>query len=100
MTLLITIFAAVVSTIVWYTSEKARKLNVSILCYMFWGAALMWTVDAIAEYIKLGAEYFTPATEDMINDGFLGFSVIAFALVIWIISVIIKDPMRVISSKK
>lgn len=100
MTLLITIFAAVVSTIVWYTSEKARKLNVSILCYMFWGAALMWTVDAIAEYIKLGAEYFTPATEDMINDGFLGFSVIAFALIIWIISVIIKDPMRVISSKK
>ncbi len=100
MTLMITIFAAVISTAVWYTSEKARKLNVSLLGYMFWGASLMWFVDAIAEYIELGAEYFTPATEDMINDAFLGFSVIGLALVIWVLSVIIKDPMNIIRGKK
>lgn len=100
MTLLITIVAAVISTAVWYLSERARKLGVSLLGYMFWGASIMWFVDAIAEYIELGAEYFTPATADMINDAYLGFSVIAFALVIWILSVIIKDPMNVIRGKK
>lgn len=100
MTLLITLFAAVISTVIWYVSEKARKLNVSLLGYMFWGASLMWLVDAIAEYVELGAEYFTPAAEDMLNDAFLGFSVIGLALVIWILSVIIKDPMNVIRGKK
>lgn len=94
MTLLISIFAAVVSTLVWYVSDKAKLLNTSLLCYMFWGASLMWTVDAIAEYIELGAEYFTPPIEDMVNDAFLGFSVVALALVIWIVSILIKDPMH------
>ncbi len=40
----------------------------------------MWLVDAIFEYAELRAEYFTPAIEDMINDTFLGFSVIILGL--------------------
>ena len=56
----------------------------------------MWFVDAIFEYAELRAKYFTPALEDMINDTFLGFSVIALALVIWIIFILIKDPKGVI----
>ena len=68
MTLLLTCIAAVVSTIVWYTNEKARNLKVVTLCYLYWGAAIMWFVDAIFEYAELRAEYFTPAIEDMIND--------------------------------
>lgn len=100
MTLLIAILAAVISTIVWYTNEKARILNVGILCYMFWGASIMWFVDAIAEYIELGAEYFTPAVEDMVNDAFLGASVVVLALVIWVVSVLIKDPMNTIRNRK
>ncbi|MCR5654802.1 MAG: hypothetical protein K6G07_04110 [Lachnospiraceae bacterium] len=98
MTLLITVFALVISTVVWYTNEKARKMKVGMLCFMFGGASLMWLVDAIAEYIELRAAYFTPATEDMINDAFLGFSVIALALVIWIAYVLIKDPLGVVRS--
>ena len=100
MTLLITMIAAVVVTAIWYTSEKARKLKISVLCYMFWGASLMWFVDAIAEYIELRAAYFTPALEDMINDTFLGLSVIAFSLVAWIVIVLIKDPGNVIANRK
>lgn len=100
MTLLITMIAAVVVTAIWYTSEKARKLKISVLCYMFWGASLMWFVDAIAEYIELRAAYFTPALEDMINDTFLGLSVIAFSLVVWIVIVLIKDPGNVIANRK
>ena len=41
MTLLITVIAAVVSTVVWYSSEKARELKIGVLLYMFWGASLM-----------------------------------------------------------
>ena len=99
MTLLITIFAAVVTTLIWYSSEKARKLNVIMLVFMFWGASLMWLVDAVVEFIEIRAEYFTPAAEDMLNDAFLGVSVIALALVIWIVALLIKDPKRVIASK-
>lgn len=98
MTLLITVFAAIVCTAVWYTNEKARKLNVSLLCFMFWGASLMWLVDAVVEYIEDGAEYFLPAGADMINDGFLGLSVAALGLIIWLVSVIVKDPNGVVKS--
>ncbi len=96
MTLLITIFAAIISTIVWYISSKARQLKIGILCYMFWGASIMWLVDAISEYIELGAEYFTPAISDMINDSFLGLSVIALAMIIWLAILLFKDPMGIV----
>ena len=100
MTLLISVFAAVVVTILWYTNEKARELKIGLLCYMFWGASLMWMVDAIAEYVELKAAYFTPALEDMINDTFLGLSVVAFALVIWVAYVLMKDPKNVVRASK
>ena len=100
MTLLISVFAAVIVTILWYTNQNARELKVGLLCYMFWGASLMWMVDAIAEYIELKAAYFTPALEDMINDTFLGLSVVAFALVIWVAYVLMKDPKNVIRASK
>ena len=56
----------------------------------------MWFVDAIAEYIEMGVDYFAPALEDMINDSFLGFSVIAFAMIIWVVYILIKDPKGVV----
>lgn len=98
MTLLITIIAAVISTTVWYTSEKARKHNVSLLCFMYWGASLMWLVDAVVEYMEAGAEYFLPAGADMINDGFLGLSVTVFGMIIWVVSLLIKDPDGVVKA--
>lgn len=92
MTLLITVFAAVIATLVWYTRKDLRDLKIGILCFMFWGASLMWLGDAIFEYSKLQADYFTPAGADMLNDAFLGLSVIALALVIWTVIVLISDP--------
>lgn len=96
MTLLLTCMAAVVATVIWYSSEKARELKVGVLCYLFWGASIMWFVDAVFEYAELRAEYFTPAIEDMINDTFLGLSVIALGLIIWTVTLLIKDPKKVI----
>ena len=49
MTLLITVFAAVITSILWYNSKVDRKLGV--LALMYWGASLMWLVDAVVEYI-------------------------------------------------
>lgn len=93
MTLLITVFAAIISTVIWYSNDKARKCNVGVLCYMFWGASIMWFVDAVFEYYELRELYFTPAIEDVINDSFLGLSVIALALIIWLVILLARDPM-------
>lgn len=96
MTLLITVFAAIISNVVWYVSEKARKINVSTLCLIYWGASLMWLVDAAAEYFENGAEYFLPAVRDMLNDGFLGLSAVALGMIIWLVTVMVKDPDGVV----
>ena len=96
MTLLITIFAAVIATAVWYKKAPDNTMHLGILCWMYWGAALMWMADAIFEYRELGAEYFAPALEDMINDSFLGFSVVALGLVIWIVCVHVKVSKGII----
>ncbi len=98
MTLLLTVFAAVITTAIWYKKNDENML-LGPLCWMFWGASLMWLVDAIFEYAELKAEYFTPALEDMINDAFLGLSVIALALVIWIVILLIKDPRGTVRVK-
>ena len=65
MTLLITVFAAAIATILWYNSKSDRKLGT--LALMYWGASLMWLVDAVVEYIALG-------------------------IVIWLVVLIVKDP--------
>ena len=98
MTLLLTIFAAVITTVIWYKNYPNQELQLSTLCFMFWGASLMWFVDAIMEYRELGAEFFTPSGADMLNDTYLGLSVIALALVIWIVVVLVKDPRGVVKS--
>ena len=98
MTLLITVFAAVITTAIWY-KKSDEKMLLGPLCWMFWGASIMWLVDAIFEYAELKAEYFTPALEDMINDSFLGLSVIALALIIWVVILLIKDPRGTVRAK-
>ena len=98
MTLLTTVFAAIASTIVWYKKAPENEMKVGILCWMYWGASLMWLVDAIFEYIEIGAGLFTPAPVDMLNDLFLGLSVVALGLVIWLVVLLIKDPKGVVRS--
>lgn len=99
MTLLTAFFAAIISTIVWYFNEKRSAYKLGLLALMFWGASLMWLVDAIVEYMELGAAYFTPKPEDMLNDLFLGLSVVALALIIWLVRLLVSDPKNVIRRK-
>lgn len=92
MTLLITVFAAVICTVIWYKGAPKDEMRISTLCYMYWGASLMWLIDAVFEYAELHEEFFTPALEDMINDTYLGLSVVALGLVAWMVILLIKDP--------
>ena len=97
MTLLITVFAAIIVTVKWYT-RKDDTMLLGMLVFMFWGASLMWLGDAIFGYIEEGADFFAPAASDMLNDAYLGFSVVALALVIWIVRLLVKDPKGVVKS--
>ena len=99
MTLLVTVFAAVICTALWYRNAPESKMQLGVLCWLFWGASLMWLVDAIFEYCELGSEYFTPAPEDLLNDLFLGLSVVALGLVIWIVVLLVRDPKGVLKAK-
>ena len=61
MCLILTTIAAVIATAVWYSSAKMRDMKVSVLCWLFWGAAIMWTVDLAFEYSEDGADVFNPS---------------------------------------
>ena len=99
MTLLTTVFAALISSIIWYKKEEARKLKVGTLSLMYWGASLMWLIDAIFEYAELGAESFVPAPLDMLNDLYLGLSVVALGLIIWLVILLVRDPKGVVKAE-
>ena len=98
MTLLTSIFAAIICTVIWYKNAPESEMKVGILCWMFWGASLMWLIDAIFEYAEIGAEFFTPAPADMLNDFYLGLSVVALGLIIWLIILLVKDPKGVVKA--
>ena len=51
MTLLITVYAAVIVTVLWY-NRKDDSMRLGMLCFLFWGASIMWFVDAIFEYVR------------------------------------------------
>ena len=96
MTLLVTVFAAIISSVVWYKNAPRDEMKVGTLALIYWGASLMWTVDAIFEFAELKEEYFTPAAADILNDFFLGLTVVALGLIIWLVTLLIKDPKGVV----
>ena len=98
MTLPTTVFAAIISTVIWYNGAPKSEMKVGALCWMYWGASLMWLVDAIFEYAELGAKFFAPAPVDMLNDFYLGLSVVALGLIIWLVILLVKDPKGVVKA--
>lgn len=98
MTLLTTVFAAIISTVIWYKGAPNSEMKIGTLCWMYWGASIMWFIDAVFEYSELGAEFFTPEPASMLNDLYLGLSVVALGLVIWLVILLIKDPKGVVKA--
>ncbi|MDE5945924.1 MAG: hypothetical protein K2G63_01255 [Oscillospiraceae bacterium] len=98
MTLLIAVISAVISTIIWYVKAPDDIMKVSSLCFIYWGASLMWLVDAVFEYAELRDEFFYPSLQDMLNDTFLGVSAVVLGFVLWVIELLISDPKGVIKN--
>ena len=97
MTLLICVFAAIIATVKWY-KRKDDSLMLGVPCILFWGASLMWLGDAIFGYIEDGAAFFEPEATEMLNDAYLGFSVVALGLILWLAILLIKDPKGVVKA--
>lgn len=97
MTLLITVFAASVLTIIWYSNPKARELKIGTLTLAYWGASVMWLVDSVAEYLQQGEEFFRPSASQMLNDTFLGLSAAVLGFAVWTVYIIIKNPKNIIN---
>lgn len=91
MTLAITALVAVAFTLAWYV-RRDDDLCLGLPCLMFWGASLMWLVDAVSEYLQEGVAIFQPSGEQLANDAFLGVCVVAVGLVIWVVTLLVKDP--------
>ena len=100
MTLLVTVFAAAITTAVWYAKAPDRSMKLGFLALMYWGASLMWLVDAVFEYLELGEQYFNPSGAEMLNDLYLGLSVVALGLVIWSVALLVRDPKGVLFGKR
>lgn len=96
MTLLTAVFAAIISTIFWYKKAPDRSMQLGTLTLMFWGASIMWFVDAVVEYSEMGAAYFEQAPADMLNDLYLGLSVVALGMIIWLVILMIRDPKGIV----
>lgn len=67
-------------------------MRLGTLSLMYWGASLMWLGDTIFEYAELHEAFFTPEPIDMLNDFYLGLSVVALGLIIWLVILLVKGP--------
>ena len=100
MTLVITVIAALIATIIWYFSDNANKYKLGTLSLIYWGASLMWFIDFVFEYAELKADYFVQEIGDIISDSLLGICVVAIGLIAWLIVLLIKDPKNKFHAKK
>jgi hypothetical protein len=93
MCLMITLLAAVISTIVWYVKLPESKLKLGTLSLMYWGAALMWTVDGF--FCVAEGEPFLDLS---LNDALLGILIVICGLAAWLLMLLISDPKKVFKS--
>ena len=100
MTLLITIIAAAAASVCWYFDGKRREKKLGTLALIYWGASLMWFMDFCFEYAELHAEYFNQEFADILNDSLLGLTTAVLGIVVWLLILVIKDPMKVFKKAK
>ena len=93
MCLVLTAFAAVVTTIIWYFKAHDDDLKLGTLALMYWGAALMWLVDGF--YCVAEGEPFLDLSA---NDALLGVVIILCGLAAWVLMLLIRDPKNVFSA--
>jgi hypothetical protein len=85
MTLIITLIAAVIATVLRFKNPAFGARNqLGFLALMYWGAALMWCVDWVAE-LSGGAPFGELITEGVVSETLLGLSVVALGFIVWVI---------------
>ena len=94
MCLVITAFAAVITTIVWYFKMPQSEYLLGRLALMYWGATLMWCVDGFFSVAE--GESFLDLS---MNDALLGVVVVLCGVVAWIVMVLFKDPKKILLKK-
>ncbi len=87
MYLLFSAVAAVISTVVWYTQAPEDKYRVRTLCFIYWGASLMWLIDSVVSAVE--GEGFLDVSLDA---AVLGATVVIAGLIVWLAILLIKDP--------
>ena len=92
MCLMLTVFAALISTVAWYLTVGRIDLHLGALSLMYWGAALMWVVDGVAAVLE--GEFFLDLSA---HDALLGLLVVLCGLVAWVVILLVKDPRKVLS---
>ena len=76
MCLILTCIAAIVSTILYFLCPGlSRRISLEHLALMYWGAALMWSVDGVFRLME--GEHFLELT---LNDTLLGMLVVICGL--------------------
>ena len=96
MTLVITLFAAVIATALWYAKAPANQMRIGVLALIYWGASLMWTVDGISCLIEGEAFIDVVDKAAMFDDAMLGVVVVLTGLVAWSIYLLVRDPKGVL----
>jgi hypothetical protein len=91
MWLIITALAAIITTVIWYIKSPEDKYKLGLLSLFFWGATIMWLVDHIMAYLSEGGAFFEINRDATL----LGVSVIAGALLVWLIVLLVRDPKKV-----
>lgn len=89
---LLTALAAIIATALWYVNAPGDKYKLSLLSFIYWGAAIMWLVDHVIAYIQERGEFF----EINADAAGLGFSVLLLGLLVWLIVLLVSDPKRVL----
>ncbi len=63
MCLILTLIAALVSSVLWYKKDYANTYKIGTLALMFWGASLMWLVDCVFAVFE-GEAFFDLSLDD------------------------------------
>lgn len=95
MCLVITAFAAVITTLIWYFRMPQREYLLGRLVLMYWGAVLMWCVDGFFSVAE--GEGFLNLS---MNDALLGIVVVLCGMAAWTVMVLFNDPKKLLLKKR
>lgn len=95
MCLILTCFAAVMTSILWYFKDPKNLCKLGTLALMYWGACLMWFVDCF--FALADGEPFLDLS---IDDTLLGALIVLCGMLMWFGILIYNDPKKVLNIRK